>query len=167
MSTDPKSLERVAFYPGSFDPLTNGHKDIVERALSIFDRVIIALAQNASKKPLFTLEERLSLVRETFPQLEVEVVIFDGLMVQAAVQHGASAVVRGLRGVSDFEYEFQLATMNKTLSPGLETIFMMTEKHNFYVSSKLVREVASLGGDVSEVVPPHIEAALQRKFAAR
>ena len=155
---------RVAFYPGSFDPLTNGHKDIVERALTIFDRVIIALAQNVSKQPLFSLQERLALVRQTFASDAVDVVIFDGLMVKAAAEHGASAVLRGLRGVSDFEYEFQLATMNKTLSPGLETIFMMTEKHNFYVSSKLVREVASLGGDVSSVVPPHIDAALQRKF---
>lgn len=158
--------QRVAFYPGSFDPLTNGHKDIVERALTIFDRVIIALAQNVSKTGLFTLDERLALVRETFPSDAVDVVIFDGLMVEAAAAHGASAVVRGLRGVSDFEYEFQLATMNKTLSPGLETIFMMTEKHNFYVSSKLVREVASLGGDVSTVVPEHIDRALAAKFAS-
>jgi pantetheine-phosphate adenylyltransferase len=154
-----------AFYPGSFDPLTNGHKDIVERALSVFDRIIIALAQNNSKSALFSLDERRKLVLETFDSERVEVVIFEGLMVHAAAQHGATAVLRGLRGVSDFEYEFQLATMNKTLSPGLETFFMMTEKHNFYVSSKLVREVASFGGDVSDVVPPHIAIALKRKYA--
>lgn len=156
--------KRVAFYPGSFDPLTNGHKDIVDRAMTIFDRVIIGLAQNVSKTALFSLDERRDLVIETFASDRVDVVIFEGLMVHAAQEHGAHAVLRGLRGVSDFEYEFQLATMNKTLAPGLETIFMMTEKHNFYVSSKLVREVASLGGDVTEVVPPHISAALRDKF---
>lgn len=157
--------ETVAFYPGSFDPLTNGHKDIVLRALKVFDRVIIAMSQNVAKTPLFSLQERQELVLETFAGVDsVEVVRFDGLMVQAAQKHGAIAVLRGLRGVSDFEYEFQLATMNKTLAPALETVFMMTEKHNFYVSSKLVREVASLGGDVSEVVPANILAALKRKY---
>ncbi len=156
--------ETIAFYPGSFDPLTNGHKDIVERALRVFDRVIVALAQNVSKTGLFSLEERKELVRQTFVGKAVEVVIFEGLMVKAARNHGATSVLRGLRGVSDFEYEFQLATMNKTLAPELETVFMMTEKHNFYVSSKLVREVASLGGDVSEVVPPHILEALGKKY---
>lgn len=157
----------IAFYPGSFDPLTNGHKDIVERALTVFDRVIIALAENVSKTALFSLEERRSLVLQTFESDRVSVVIFEGLMVHAAAAHSATAVLRGLRGVSDFEYEFQLATMNKTLSPGLETVFMMTEKHHFYVSSKLVREVASLGGDIREVVPPHIATALEAKFARR
>ena len=161
----PKGKHTVAFYPGSFDPLTNGHKDLVLRALKVFDRVVIAMAQNVSKKALFSLQERRELVLETFEGVEgVEVVLFEGLMVEAARQHDATAVLRGLRGVSDFEYEFQLATMNKQLAPELETVFMMTEKHNFYVSSKLVREVASLGGDVSEVVPPNILRALLKKY---
>ncbi len=161
----PKGKHTVAFYPGSFDPLTNGHKDLVLRALKVFDRVVIAMAQNVSKKALFSLQERRELVLETFEGVEgVEVVLFEGLMVEAARQHDATAVLRGLRAVSDFEYEFQLATMNKQLAPELETVFMMTEKHNFYVSSKLVREVASLGGDVSEVVPPNILRALLKKY---
>ena len=158
---------RVAFYPGSFDPITNGHVNIVQRGLKIFDRVIIALAQNADKSALFSLEERQAMIREVFQdQQEVEVVVFTGLMVKAAESAGAPVVLRGLRGVTDFEYEFQLATMNKRLLPELETVFLMTERDNFHVSSKLVREVASLGGDVSGLVPALVDRALKRRFGA-
>ena len=158
---------RVAFYPGSFDPITNGHVNIVQRGLKIFDRVIVALAQNVEKSALFSLEERLSMIRAVFhDQPEVEVMVFDGLMVTAAKRAGAPVVLRGLRGVTDFEYEFQLATMNKRLLPELETVFLMTERDNFHVSSKLVREVASLGGDVSGLVPALVDRALKLRFSA-
>ncbi len=157
--------KRIAFYPGSFDPITNGHVNVVQRGLKMFDQVIIALAQNVSKTGLFTLEERQAIIREVFcDQPEVEVLVFDGLMVNAAENAGAQVVLRGLRGVTDFEYEFQLATMNKRLLPELETVFLMTERDNFHVSSKLVREVASLGGDVSGLVPPLVDRALTRRF---
>jgi len=159
--------KRIAFYPGSFDPITNGHVNVVQRGLKMFDQVIIALAQNVSKTGLFTLEERQAIIREVFcEQPEVEVLVFDGLMVNAAENAGAQVVLRGLRGVTDFEYEFQLATMNKRLLPELETVFLMTERDNFHVSSKLVREVASLGGDVSGLVPPLVDRALTRRFAS-
>lgn len=155
----------LAFYPGSFDPLTNGHLNIIERGLRVFDRVLVALAHNSRKQPMFTLDERAALVREVFAhESRVDVVIFDGLMVEAAANHGASAVLRGLRGVGDFEYEFQMSTMNNLLQPELETIFMMTEKSHFFVSSQLVREVASLGGDVQPLVPPTVHRALQVKL---
>ena len=158
--------KRIAFYPGSFDPITNGHVNVVQRGLKMFDQIIIALAQNASKTGLFTLEERQAIIRDVFrDQPEVEVLVFDGLMVNAAENAGAQVVLRGLRGVTDFEYEFQLATMNKRLLPELETVFLMTERDNFHVSSKLVREVASLGGDVSGLVPPLVDRALTRRFA--
>lgn len=156
---------RVAFYPGSFDPITNGHVNIVQRGLKVFDRVIIALAQNVSKTGLFDLEARQAMIREVFAgEPRIDVLVFDGLMVNAARAAGASVVLRGLRGVTDFEYEFQLATMNKRLSPDLETLFLMTERDNFHVSSKLVREVASLGGDVSGLVPAQVERALHKRF---
>ena len=158
---------RVAFYPGSFDPITNGHVNIVQRGLKIFDRVIIALAQNVQKNALFSLAERQEMIRAVFHDVpEVEVMVFDGLMVNAAKSAGAPVVLRGLRGVTDFEYEFQLATMNKRLLPELETVFLMTERDNFHVSSKLVREVASLGGDVSGLVPALVDGALKRRFSA-
>lgn len=163
--TSPAS--RLAFYPGSFDPITNGHVSIVRRGLKIFDGVIIALAQNVSKTALFSLEERQAMIRAVFAdEPKVSVVVFDGLMVNAAKRAGAAVVLRGLRGVTDFEYEFQLATMNKRLLPDLETAFLMTERDNFHVSSKLVREVASLGGDVSGLVPALVDDALRARFAA-
>ncbi len=159
------SADRVAFYPGSFDPMTIGHINLVERTLRVFDRVTIALAQNANKKAMFTLAERRQLIEEVFAyEPRVRVVTFEGLMVHAAHAHGAAAVVRGLRGVADFEYEFQLATMNNLLLPQLETVFLMTEKSHFFVSSNLVREVASLGGDVSALVPAPVLAALKARF---
>jgi pantetheine-phosphate adenylyltransferase len=161
----PPDRNTVAFYPGSFDPLTNGHLNIIERGLRVFDRVQVALAHNVNKKPMFTLDERADLIREVFQdEPRVDVVIFEGLMVEAAHRHKASAVLRGLRGVADFEYEFQMATMNNLLHPELETVFMMTEKSHFFVSSQLVREVASLGGDVQPLVPPLVHRALKLKL---
>ncbi len=165
MSKTTASAERVAFYPGSFDPMTIGHINLVERTLRVFDRVIIALAQNVNKKAMFSLQERMSLIEQVFRnEKRVRVVTFEGLMVHAAHAHGAAAVVRGLRGVADFEYEFQLATMNNLLLPQLETVFLMTEKSHFFVSSNLVREVAALGGDVSALVPAPVLAALNARY---
>ncbi len=159
---------RTAFYPGSFDPITNGHVGIVTRGLRVFDRVVIGLLRNISKTPLFELEERAALTRAVFAdQPRVEVRTFGGLMVEAARDAGAVAVLRGLRGVADFDYELQLSTMNTRLAPELETVYLMTERENFHVSSKLVREVAEFGGDVSSVVPPLVTEALARKFAAK
>jgi pantetheine-phosphate adenylyltransferase len=163
----PKHPHTVAFYPGSFDPMTNGHVNMVERGLRVFDKVIIAIAHNSNKKAMFTLDERKDLINQCFPDNpRVEVVVFSGLMVQAANAAGATSVLRGLRGVADFEYEFQLSTMNNLLSPQLETVFLMTEKSHFFVSSNLVREVASLGGDVSALVPrPVLDALTARRLA--
>lgn len=153
-----------AFYPGSFDPLTIGHLNIIERGLRVFDRVIVSLAHNVNKKAMFTLAERRALIEECFAhEPRVSVLLFEGLMVEAARKAGATAVLRGLRGVADFEYEFQMSTMNNLLAPELETVFMMTEKGHFFVSSQLVREVAGLGGDVSPLVPPQVLRAMQAR----
>ena len=161
-------MSRIAFYPGSFDPITNGHVGIVRRGLRLFDRVIIGLLQNHSKTPLFDLERRKELIETVFAGDDaIEVRVFSGLMVEAATSAGACAVLRGLRGVADFDYELQLSTMNKRLSPQLETVFLMTEAEHFHVSSKLVREVAKLGGDVSGVVPKVVDDALRAEFERR
>lgn len=155
----------IAFYPGSFDPLTIGHVNLVERGLRVFDRVVVAMAHNVNKKAMFTLDERRAMIEEVFAgEPRVKVVTFEGLMIEAAKVQGATTVLRGLRGVADFEYEFQLATMNNLLSPQLETVFLMTEKSHFFVSSNLVREVASLGGDVSPLVPAPVLQALLAKL---
>lgn len=162
---NPLRAGTVAFYPGSFDPLTIGHVNIVERGLRVFDRVVMALAHNVNKQAMFTLEERRDHIREVFAHdARVSVTVFEGLLVEAAVAHGATAVLRGLRGVADFEYEFQMSTMNHLLAPELETVFMMTEKGHFFVSSQLVREVASLGGDVALLVPAPVLAALAARL---
>lgn len=155
----------IAFYPGSFDPLTIGHVNLVERGLRVFDRVVVAMAHNVNKKAMFSLDERRGMIEEVFAgEPRVKVVTFEGLMIEAAKAHGATTVLRGLRGVADFEYEFQLATMNNLLSPQLETVFLMTEKSHFFVSSNLVREVASLGGDVSPLVPAPVLRALYARL---
>ncbi len=155
----------IAFYPGSFDPLTIGHVNLVERGLRVFDRVVVAMAHNVNKKAMFMLDERRAMIEEVFAgEPRVKVVTFEGLMIEAAKAQGATTVLRGLRGVADFEYEFQLATMNNLLSPQLETVFLMTEKSHFFVSSNLVREVASLGGDVSPLVPAPVLQALLAKL---
>ena len=156
---------RTAIYAGSFDPLTNGHLSIIQRALQMFDRVIVAVAVNPKKVPLFTQEERMELIRQACPEPRVEVDAFQGLLVEYAKARGVSVLLRGLRAVSDFEYEFQLANMNRKLAPGIETVFMMTGEDYFYVSSQLVREVASFGGDVQALVPPGVWKGLRAKYA--
>src|SRR5689334_5423407 len=158
---------RTAIYPGSFDPLTNGHLSIIQRALQMFDRVIVAVAVNPKKVPLFTEEERKDLIRQACPDPRMEVDAFQGLLVDYARSRGVNVLLRGLRAVSDFEYEFQLANMNRKLAPGIETVFMMTGEDYFYVSSQLVREVASFGGDVQTLVPPAVWSALRAKYAKK
>jgi pantetheine-phosphate adenylyltransferase len=159
---------RTAIYPGSFDPLTNGHLDVIQRAAKLFDRVIVAVAKNDSKRPLFTLAERLALVKTAIRQLpHVEADTFDGLLIEYVKCRKAQAVVRGLRAVSDFEFEFQLALMNRKLNDKFETIFMMPKDTYTFLSSRIVKEIAALGGDVSSFVPPHIEAALGKKLKPR
>jgi pantetheine-phosphate adenylyltransferase len=158
---------RRAIYPGSFDPLTNGHLDVIVRATKLFDRVIVAVAGNESKHPLFTLAERVRLVRRAVRHLPaVEVDSFQGLLVDYVVQRSAQVVLRGLRAVSDFEFEFQLALMNRKLNERVETIFMMPKDTYTFLSSRLVKEIASLGGDVSAFVPAHVRAALAAKLRA-
>jgi pantetheine-phosphate adenylyltransferase len=158
---------RLAIYPGSFDPLTNGHLSIIHRGLKMFDRLVVAIAVNPKKVPLFTLEERRELIRDAVQDDRVEVDSFQGLLVEYAKQRKVNVLLRGLRAVSDFEYEFQLANMNRKLAPDIETVFMMTGEDYFYISSQLVREVASLGGDVTDLVPPNVYAKLKAKFAPR
>ncbi len=148
------SRRSIAIYPGTFDPITNGHADIVRRALKLFDRVVVALADNPRKRPLFTLKERKRMIHETLANdVGVEVDSFSGLLVEYVRRRGARFVIRGLRAVADFEYEFQFAHMNRQLAPEVETIFLMTNEDNFFVSSSLVREVAEMGGDIGRVVP--------------
>jgi pantetheine-phosphate adenylyltransferase len=158
--------ERVAVYPGSFDPITNGHVDIIERGARLFDRIIVAVLVNPDKQPLFSVEERVETAREVFrddPTVEVDA--FQGLLIDFARRHQASVIVRGLRAVSDFEYEFQMALMNRRLAPDIETVFMMPAEAYTYISSRLVREVFTLGGTVQGLVPDPVEARLRRKFA--
>ncbi|QSQ15258.1 MULTISPECIES: pantetheine-phosphate adenylyltransferase [Myxococcus] len=157
----------VAIYPGSFDPLTNGHLSLIQRSLKMFDKVIVAIAVNPKKTPLFTEDERRDLIREAVQDPRVEVDAFHGLLVDYVRRRGGSVIVRGLRAVSDFEYEFQLANMNRKLAPTVETVFMMTGEDYFYISSQLVREVASFGGDVTGLVPPNVHAGLKAKFARK
>ena len=159
---------RTAIYPGSFDPLTNGHLDVIQRAAKLFDRVIVAVAQNDSKQPLFTLAERLALVKAAIKHLpQVKADSFDGLLIEYAARQKAQAVVRGLRAVSDFEFEFQLALMNRKLDENIEAIFMMPKDTYTFLSSRIVKEIARLGGDVSPFVPPHVKTALAKKLKPR
>lgn len=152
---------RTVIYPGSFDPLTNGHLDVIQRAAKLFDRVIVAVAQNESKNPLFSLAERLELVSKCVAGMKnVEADAFDGLLVSYVEKQGAQAIVRGLRAVSDFEFEFQLALMNRKLNERIETIFMMPKDTYTFLSSRIVKEIARLGGDVSGFVPPLVREAL-------
>lgn len=158
---------RTVVYPGTFDPITNGHIDLVERACRLFDRVVIGVANSAGKGPLFSLDERVELVRKTLEHLDnVEVCGFDTLLVDFVRAQNAQAVLRGLRAVSDFEYEFQLANMNRALEPNMESLFLTPAEQFSFISSSIVREIASLGGDVSKFVPPTVENALASKFAA-
>ncbi len=154
-----------AIYPGSFDPITNGHLDVIRRALEVFDSLVVAVAVNPKKTGFFTYDERVELIREvTAGTPSIEVVTFQGLLVDYCRQNGLTSVIRGLRAVSDFDYEFQMHTMNKRLYPALDTFFMMTSEEYFYLSSNLVREVSTFGGDVSGLVDPRVEARIRRKL---
>lgn len=155
----------LALYPGTFDPVTNGHEDLVRRAVGLFERVIVAVAGDTAKQPLFELEERVRLARTVFAdEPEVEVAGFSGLTIAYARERGAAAIVRGLRAVSDFEFEFQLAIMNRRLEPRIETIFLTPGEHVTFISSSLVREIARLGGDVGEFVHPSVREALAKAY---
>lgn len=155
---------RVAIYPGSFDPLTSGHVDIIERGSHIFDSIIVAILANAEKVPLFTENERIAIIKEVFKDNKhVQVETFKGLLVDYAQMKKATVLVRGLRAVSDFEYEFQMALMNRHLAPGLETVFMMPDEKYTFVSSRLIKEVFMLGGEVAGLVPPLVEEKLRAK----
>jgi pantetheine-phosphate adenylyltransferase len=155
---------RIAVYPGSFDPLTNGHVDIILRGAHIFDKIVLALLVNVDKNPLFSLEERVEITRKVFQEYpNVEVDTFDGLLVDYAKRRDISVIVRGLRAISDFEYELQMALMNRRLSPETETVFMMPAEQYTYVSSRLVKEVFALGGSVSGLVPEVVEERLKEK----
>jgi pantetheine-phosphate adenylyltransferase len=150
-------VTRIAVYPGSFDPITNGHVDIIRRSLAVFDRVIVAVAFNPHKDSAwFTPEERVAMIRETFNDERVTADAFSGLLVGYAADKGATAIVRGLRAVADFEYEFQMTSMNRHLKPQVETIFMVAGESHFYISSKLVKEVATLGGNVAGLLPDQV-----------
>jgi pantetheine-phosphate adenylyltransferase len=161
-------MKRRAIYPGSFDPITYGHMDVAERALALFDEVVIAVARNAEKKPLFTIEERVELIQEATKKLikrgRLKVTTFDGLLVDFAQKQKAHAVVRGLRAVSDFEYELQLALTNRKLAPKVETIFLMPRENHLYLSSNMIKEIAKLKGRVKCFVPANVKAALEEKF---
>lgn len=155
-----------AIYPGSFDPITNGHIDIIQRGLTIFDEIVVAIAHNVRKQGLFDVHERLELIQESLAgETRVTVDAFDGLLVEYAQNVGAKALIRGLRAVSDFEYEFQMANMNRKLNKNIDTVFMMTGAGHFYLSSSLVREVAALNGDIADLVPPPVARALQKRFS--
>ena len=155
---------RTILYPGSFDPVTNGHLDVAFRAARIFDRVVIAVASNSEKKPLFTFEERMELLRHACREHKnIEISSFQGLLVDAVEEFNASAVIRGLRAVSDFEYEFQMALMNRTLNPHCETVFMMPSPEYSFVSSRMIKEIAARGGDISAFVPEFVANAIRSK----
>jgi pantetheine-phosphate adenylyltransferase len=159
---------RTAVYPGSFDPITNGHLDVITRASRLFDRVIVAVAINESKTPLFSMTHRKELTARAVKHLpNVSVDTFTGLLVDYVLSKGGDAVIRGLRAVSDFEFEFQLALMNRKLNEKVETIFMMPKETYTFISSRMIKEVASLGGDISSFVPPHVETALKEKLASK
>ena len=162
-----KGERSLAVFPGSFDPITNGHLDIIARGVRLFDRIIVALLKNEDKSPLLPLKERIEIVRavvSSYPNVTVE--SFDGLLVDYARARGAQAIVRGLRALSDFEYEFQMALMNRRLEPGVETVFMMPSEAYSYVSSRLVKEVVRLGGDVAGLVPKEVIAHLKARYAS-
>ena len=159
-------MSTSALYPGTFDPITNGHHDLIRRAASIFERVVVAIAANPSKTPLFSLDERVGLAREVLSDLRnVEVLGYSGLTVKFAAEHGLDVMVRGLRAVSDFEFEFQLATMSRHIAGHVETVFLTPTEQFSFISSSMVREIALLGGDVSRFVHPVVEEALRQRRA--
>ncbi len=161
-------MSTLAIYPGSFDPLTNGHVDIIERGVHLFDRIVVAILINADKAPLFSVDERVEIAREVFRRFpNVEVDTFDGLLVDYVQRRNAQVIVRGLRAVSDFEYEFQMALMNRRLNHSIETVFMMPAEQYTYISSRMIKEVFSLGGQVHGLVPDLVEEGLRRKLSER
>jgi len=156
--------KRKAIYPGSFDPITNGHLDVLQRAAGVFDELVVAVARDNNKQSLFSVDERVEMIREVVDLSHVTVVAFDGLLVDFAAQQNAVALVRGLRAVSDFEFEFQLALMNRKLSPTLETVFLMPREELTYISSRIVKEIARLGGNIDLFVPPNVARALRQRL---
>ena len=159
-------MPTLAVYPGSFDPLTNGHVDIIARGARLFDRIVVAIAVNAEKAPLFTVEERVEIARAVFAEYPaVEVDTFDGLLVDYVVRRKADVIVRGLRAISDYEFEFQMALMNRKLRSTVETVFLMPHERYTYISSRLIKEVASLGAPVTGLVPPMVETAMAERFS--
>ncbi|MDM8525558.1 pantetheine-phosphate adenylyltransferase [Desulfococcaceae bacterium HSG8] len=160
--------ERIAVYPGSFDPVTKGHLDIIERGLTLFDRIIVTILCNPYKKSFFTAKERVEMLEislKTHPNAEVDT--YDGLLVDYVFQRGANAILRGMRAVSDFEYEFQMALMNRKLNRDIQTVFLMTSLRWIYTSSSIIKQAAQFGGDVSDMVPPVVNQKLKEKFLAR
>jgi pantetheine-phosphate adenylyltransferase len=161
-------MKKIAIYPGTFDPFTNGHFDLVVRSLRAFDKVVVAVAPSMKKKPLFTVKERLSLIEESLEDYgRVSVEVFDGLLVDYVRSKRGLVIIRGLRAVSDFEYELQMALMNRRLNPQIETVFMMPSEEYSFLTATIVKEIASLGGPVAELVPVPVEKALKRKFRIR
>jgi pantetheine-phosphate adenylyltransferase len=161
-------MKSTAVYPGSFDPPTNGHYDIIKRAAKLFDRLTVAVAENATKQYFFSVNDRIQMLKEIVKNFDnIDVTHFDGLLVEYAASIGAVTIIRGLRALSDFEYEFELALMNRHLNPKVDTIFMMTDEHYSFIRSSLVKEVARLGGDISDKVPAVVEEYLSAKFSAK
>ena len=163
-ASSPEKGGHIAIYPGSFDPITNGHLDLIERGAKLVDRLIVSILSNDTKRPLFSVEERmemLSEVVERFPNVEVD--CFDGLLVDYASRKGATVILRGIRAISDYEFELQMALMNRRLGPGIETIFLTAGEEYSYISSRLVKEVFRLGGNISGLVPPTVEARLRKR----
>lgn len=162
------SGERIGIYPGSFDPMTMGHQNLVDRALLLFDRVVVAVLVHPEKRGLFSAQERVEMMREIFAdEPRVEIDRFEGLLVDYARRREARAVIRGLRAVQDFEYEFQMTMMNRRLAPEVDTVFLMTDQQHFYVASRTVKEVAALGGNITGLVPPVVERAMRERLGRR
>ncbi len=166
MTIEERNKPSIAIYPGTFDPITMGHVDIIDRALNLFDEVIVAVAVNSAKDPVFTLEERIRMIEESFVgRQRIKIRSVSGLLVDYAYRHNAKAIVRGIRAVSDFDYEFQLALMNRKLKREVESVFLMPGFRWIYISSSIIKDAARNGGDVSDLVPPHVNAMLKKKFA--
>ena len=159
-------MEKTAIYPGTFDPITNGHIDVIERASKIFDRVIVLIAINSQKQTMFSKEERLEMARISLAHIQgVKVELHDGLTVDAAIHYGASVIIRGIRAISDFDYEFQISLMNRKISPDVTTIFLMPHEKYTYLNSSIIRELAKYNQDVSDFVPPNVNLILKDKFS--
>jgi len=166
MISEERRKPSIAIYPGTFDPITMGHVDIIDRALNLFDEVIVAVAVNSAKDPVFTLEERIRMIETTFDgRQRIQIRSVSGLLVEYAYRHNAKAIVRGIRAVSDFDYEFQLALMNRKLKREVESVFLMPGFRWIYISSSIIKDAARNGGDVSDLVPPHVNEMLIKKFA--